>query len=265
MRYTYPQVRASYGGAKAEQERHDVMFRFFARPLSFPVAWLALNLGLSPNHVTYASLALNVAGLAMMASGSRSVMAWGVAIILFALVLDAADGNMARTAKRFSPLGEWLEGVGAYLLLACFHLSGGVGAWLALLGGAPVTAWPSSQDLGGGLVGAGAVAAAAITLATLVAGKFSIVFPSVERGKVVARAGDGVYGRLFTLGRNLSFSSGLVLPLTLAGVLLRRYELVLGFFALLNSGILLTLCGRCLWLALRVLRAPEGTDAGANS
>ena len=264
MVYTYRDVRASYGGAKALQERHDLMFRFFARPLSFPIAWLALSVGLAPNHVTYISLLLNIGGLGMMASGSRLLMAWGVVTVLVALVLDATDGNMARTAKRFSPLGEWLEGVGAYLLQAAFHLCGGIGAWLAFVRGTPVTAWPGAQEWSGALVAAGAVAAAAITLTTLVAAKFSMVFPSVDRGKVVARAGDGIYGQLFTLGRNLSFSSGLVLPLTLIGVLLRRYELVLGSFALLNLAILLTVTGRCVWLALHAMRSPEGVGAGTS-
>src|SRR5437016_7364720 len=124
MKFSYHDVRTSYGGAKAEQERHDLMFRWFARPLSFPVAWLALLVGLSPNDITYLSLLLNLVGLAFMASGVRAAMAWGVGIILFALVLDAADGNMARTAKRFSPLGEWLEGIGSYVLCAGFHLAG---------------------------------------------------------------------------------------------------------------------------------------------
>ena len=46
---------------------------------------------------------LNAAGIAMLASGRRLAMATGVAVLLVALVLDAADGNMARTARRFSP------------------------------------------------------------------------------------------------------------------------------------------------------------------
>ncbi len=29
--YAYREVRSSYGGVKAGQERHDVVFRFFAR------------------------------------------------------------------------------------------------------------------------------------------------------------------------------------------------------------------------------------------
>jgi phosphatidylglycerophosphate synthase len=249
MRYTYAAVLASYGGAKAEQERHDLMFRWFARPASFPVAWLALNLGLTPNAVTVVSLLLNLVGLGMMASGRPAAMAWGVGLILLSLILDAADGNMARTAQRFSPLGEWLEGVGAYVLQAGFHVAGGVGAWLALVGRTPVSAWPENSAWGGALVAGGAVAAGAITLTMLVAAKFSIVYPQVDRGKVVARKGGGFYGLLFTLGRNLSFASGLVLPLTLAGMVTRHYELVLGFFAVLNTGILLTVFTRCLLLS----------------
>jgi len=254
VQYTYRNVLASYGGAKAAQERHDLMFRWFARPLSFPVAWAALALGLTPNHVTWISLLLNAAGIAMLASGRRLAMATGVAVLLVALVLDAADGNMARTARRFSPVGEWLEGVGAYFLVAAFHVAGGIGAWLALVRGAPVTSWPATPALAGVLVAAGAIAAGAMTLTIMSAAKFSTVFPAVDRGEVVARMGRGLYGLLFTIGRNLSFASGLVLPLTLIGILARRYELVLGFFALLNSGILVVVFLRCLTLARHAVK-----------
>jgi phosphatidylglycerophosphate synthase len=251
MTFTYGDVLASYGGAKAEQERYDLMFRWFARPLSFPVAWLALRLGLSPNHVTYLSLVLNVAGLALMASGVRTAMAWGVGVIVFALVLDAADGNMARTAKRFSPVGEWLEGIGSYVLCAGFHLAGGIGAWRALLAREPVTHWPAAAVSGGWLIAFGAVAATSITMSILAAAKFSAVFPQVDRGQVVARMGVGFYGLLFTIGRNLSFASGLVLPLTLVGILNGRYELVLAGFAVVNVGMMLAVLTRCLLLATR--------------
>lgn len=249
--FSYLDVRASYGGAKAEQERHDLMFRFFARPLSFPVAWLALSLGLSPNHVTYLSLLLNLVGLALLAGGSRLVMVGGVAIILVALVLDAADGNMARTAKQFSPLGEWLEGIGSYVLCAGFHLAGGIGAWRALTTGSPVTGWPLGPAGGGWLVALGAAAATSITLSILTAAKFSSVFPNVDRGEVVARMGRGAYGVLFTIGRNLSFASGLVLPFTLLAIVVRRYEVVLVGFAALNAAMFVVVFLRCLRLALR--------------
>lgn len=257
MTFTYRDVRASYGGAKAAQERHDVMFRWFARPLSFPVAWLALNAGLSPNAVTYVSLVINLVGVGLMASGSRLPMVAGVVLTLLALVLDAADGNMARTARRFSPVGEWLEGLGSYLLCATFQLAGGIGAWLALVRGHPVTRWPDAPEWGGALVALGAVGAGAVTLAFLVGAKFTAVFPSVDREQVVARQGRGWYGLLFTVGRNLSFASGLVLPLTLVGILVGRYELVLGVFAILNTGMLLAVVARCYWLATRAVRQPD--------
>jgi len=212
-----------------------------------------------PNHVTYLSLAGNIAGLALMASGSREWMAGGVVLLLVSLVLDAADGNMARTMQRFSPFGEWLEGVGAYLLAAGFHLAGGWGAWMATLRGAPVTAWPATADQAGVLVVLGAVAAGSLTLSILIAAKFSVVFPSVDRGLIVARKGQGAYGLLFTVGRNLSFVSGLCLPLTLLGIWFRRYELVLGGFTLINLGVLVAIFARCWWAAAR---KPAGQPTG---
>lgn len=249
MAYSLRDVRASFGGAKAAQERFDLMFRFFARPLSFPVAWLALNAGLTPNAVTVVSLLMNLVGLGMLASGERQMMAGGVVTMLGSLVLDAADGNMARTAKQFSPLGEWLEGVGAYILQGAFHLAGGVGAWLALLHRTPVTRWPADPQFGGALVAMGAVAAASITLTMLIASKFTAVFPNIERNRIVARAGGGFYGLLFTIGRNLSFASGLVLPLTLVAIVAGAYEIVLVGFAGLNCAILAVVFVRCLGLA----------------
>jgi phosphatidylglycerophosphate synthase len=249
--YEYVKVRASYSGDKAFQERHDVVTRFFSRPLSFPVAWLALQVGLAPNHVTWLSLIMNAAGLGLMASGRRGWMAIGVGVILVALVLDAADGNMARTTKRFSPMGEWLEGVGAYLLCAGFHVAGGIGAWRALAAGDPVTQWPAAPAAGGWLVTSGAIAASGITLSILTASKFSAAYPGIDRGQVVARMGRGAYGALFTVGRNLSFASGLVLPFTLLGILLRRYEVVLVAYALLNTGMFAVLLVRCWLLGVR--------------
>lgn len=259
MHFSYRAVRASYTGAKAQQERHDVMFRWFARPLSFPVAWLGLALGMTPNQVTWLSLALNFVGLGLLATGIRTWMLTGVVVLLVALVLDAADGNMARTARQFSPVGEWLEGVGSYVLIAGFHVAGGIGAWLALVRGDPVTAWPA-PEWAGVLVAAGAIAAGSLSVAILAAAKFSTVFPTVDRGQVVARMGGGFYGLLFTIGRNLSFASGLVLPFTLLAIVLRRYEIVLLSFAVLNAAMLATVLLRCFRLGRR---AVAGTSSGS--
>lgn len=251
MKFSYRDVRASYSAEKAAQERHDVMFRWFARPLSFPVAWLALRLGLVPNHVTWLSLTGNCAALLLLTSGRGTFMALGVGVAMVSLVLDAADGNMARTARQFSPLGEWLEGVGAYVLYAGFHLAGGIGAWLSVVRGAPVVSWPVGSDWSGVLVVLGAVASTSITVAALAAAKFAFVFPTVDRDRLVAKKGGGAYGALFMVAKNLSAPHGLVLPLTLVGITVGRYELILGFFAAMNSAALLVFGWRCVVLATR--------------
>jgi len=178
-------------------------------------------------------------------------MAVGVGVALVSLVLDAADGNMARTARRFSPLGEWLEGVGAYVLYAGFHLAGGIGAWLSVVNGAPVVSWVPRSELSGLLVVLGAVASTSITLAALIAAKFASVFPNVDRGRLVAKKGGGAYGGLFTIAKNLSAPHGLVLPLTLVGIIVRGYELILGFYSIVNAAALLILFWRCVVLATR--------------
>jgi len=255
VKVSYRDVRAGYSDAKAQQERLDVMFRWFARPLSFPVAWVFLRWAWRPNSVTFLSLGGNVLGLALMVSGVRLWMMIGVVILLLALILGAADGNMARATRTFSPLGEWLEGVGAYVLYACYHFAGGLGAARSTSTVVPVVqaAWATPSRL----IALGAGASISITLAVLVAAKFSLTFPQIERESVVAKRGGGLYGALFTVGKNLSFPSGLVLPVTLIAIAVRRYEYLLIFFALANACMLVALLTRCLSLALRVSTTPE--------
>lgn len=257
MRMTYRQVRASYTPTKAAQERLDIMFRWFARPASFPVAWTLIRLGLSPNAVTLLSLGINLAGLALLGSGGQGLMLLGLALLLLGLVLDAADGNMARAMEVFSPLGEWLEGVGAYVLYASFHFLGGIGAYRSLTRPHAVVSLGTSPS---GVVICGGVASISITLAVMLAAKFSIAFPSVGREQVVAKRGNGIYGALFTIGRNLSFPSGTVLPITFLGIALARYELVLQFFAVANAAMLLAVATRCAILGVRAL--PPHDDRG---
>ncbi len=97
MRYTYPQVRASYGGANAEQERHDIMFRFFARAalLTGRVARAQPWFAAEPGDIPIAHPESPRTGL----DGERPPASHGEGSDdhLACPVLDAADGNMAGT------------------------------------------------------------------------------------------------------------------------------------------------------------------------
>jgi phosphatidylglycerophosphate synthase len=260
--YSLRDLWASWDAEKRAQDRLEPMIFFVIRPLSFPVTWVAFRAGLTANHVSALSLGVNLGGLGLMASGRPTAMVTGVALVLVALVLDCVDGTMARTTKRFTPMGEWLDALSAYLLYAGFHVCSGIGAWLSIVRGSPVVAWPADPAWGGALVALGAVAAAAMSIGVMMTAKFALVFQDVGRRRVVDRKGGGLYGVLFTIGRNLSFPSSLVLPITVLGMTARRLELVLAFYAVFNCTVLASLLGRCLTLARK---ASDSKSSGATS
>jgi len=236
MRYrlTLREIIDAHPPAKRAEDRGEPMVYFIARPLSFPLGWLALRFGMHPNDVSVIALLANLAGLGLMASGNRTCMLAGVVTVFVALVFDCVDGTMARATRQFTGTGAWIDALSAYLLYAGFHLAGGVGAWLALTRGAPVTHWPQAAASGGVLVVAGAIASAVMSFAVLANGKLKALFPQLDRYEVIDRTGRGFYGLAFTVARNLSFPSGLVIPITFVGIALRRYDVVLIGYAALN-------------------------------
>ena len=113
----------------AEKNRADSMWtRYILRPVSIPVAWVFLRLGISANMVSYLSALLCVVAGFLYSSGTES---WGViGALLFNIfaVLDCADGNIARTTNTTGPTGGWADALGGYVAYSTVLLSLGYAA-----------------------------------------------------------------------------------------------------------------------------------------
>ncbi len=83
--------------------------RLLHRRLSRPITRLAVAWGVGPNWITLASLAAGVAALACLAQGTPGLSLAGLALYVFAVVLDHADGEVARLTLTESRTGEWLD------------------------------------------------------------------------------------------------------------------------------------------------------------
>ncbi len=128
------QVRASYTPEKAREEAHgEWLAAVFYRPVSFWVTPFFMLAGLTPDAVTAlgfaVALAMPVAAWGLGATGFWAVAALGVTM----QVLDCVDGNIARTARRFSPVGPMLDGLCSLVFWALYFIAVG-----ALAGAEPV-------------------------------------------------------------------------------------------------------------------------------
>jgi phosphatidylglycerophosphate synthase len=161
--------------------RDSWLDRVFHRRLSQPVSRLAIRIGMSPNQVTLASLAAGLGGAWALAGGSAGAAALGLGLYLVAVVLDHADGEVARLTGTMSRVGHWLDiacdtAVHATLVLAMGVAAGRLGE--------------GSGPLLGALAAAGVVASAAA----------ASVWPLLDaaagpRGGRLARVLDGMGNR----------------------------------------------------------------------
>ena len=79
------------------------------RRLSRPVSRTAVALGISPNPITIASGVVGLIAAGVVALGTPAALIGGLLLYVLAVVLDHADGEVARLTLTESVLGEWLD------------------------------------------------------------------------------------------------------------------------------------------------------------
>jgi hypothetical protein len=144
--------------------------RLYMRRVSPGAVWIFARLGWSPNAVTVGFIVCGVAAGAIAALGGLASAVAAALLIQAYLLLDCADGELARWSGRTSVTGVYLDGIGHYL------------GETALLAGLGVRA-QGHLTWSGGYVSAGLAAA---VLAALVKAETDNV--------IVARAKCGLAG-----------------------------------------------------------------------
>ena len=165
----YVRVRGPRTAAEAEHRlygdlgspidtRLDVVLH---RRLSRPVSRTAVALGIGPNSITIASGVVGLAAAAAFALSTPAALVIGLLVYILAVVLDHADGEVARLTLTESAFGEWLDAVvdtvvhttlALALGLAASHLAGTglaagvVAAFGILIGGIIGKIWPPAPS-----------------------------------------------------------------------------------------------------------------------
>jgi phosphatidylglycerophosphate synthase len=100
--------------------------RFVLRPISFPVAWAALRMGLSPMAVSFFSALVSIAGGILFSWPDYILSSAGAALLNFFSVLDCVDGNMARTNGKAGPWGGWADAVMGFIAYTSVFFASGL-------------------------------------------------------------------------------------------------------------------------------------------
>lgn len=128
---TYKDVEDKAMPSEKREQCKDDWFSFYVgRKLAYLLTIPFLYSPLTPNHVTFISIALLIIGFGVncyAVSKALMMIAW-LCYFLWSL-LDAVDGNMARYRKQFSKLGDLYDTMGGYLAYAILFLGMGIGAF----------------------------------------------------------------------------------------------------------------------------------------
>ena len=140
------------------REVEELIDYYYHRPLAGLLVQLLLPLPFTPNQVTVASGLVGVlAGVAMgyVAVGADYWVAVGGGLLLLSILLDCADGQLARLRGIASPAGRILDGfvdafapTAVFVGQAVFLLAKGYSPWWVFPIGAPVGAslmWHAGQ------------------------------------------------------------------------------------------------------------------------
>jgi phosphatidylglycerophosphate synthase len=125
----------------AVKARDGFFTTFCISPYSRYIARWCARRGLTPNHVTTASLLTALIAAACAATGTRGGFVAAGVLLIASFVLDCTDGQLARYSLQYSTLGAWLDATfdrakeyAYYAGLALGAARGGDDVWALALG-----------------------------------------------------------------------------------------------------------------------------------
>jgi hypothetical protein len=118
----------SYPEHKRQSDRYKSFVYYFLRPVSFPVTYVLLKLGISANATTSFSIIMETIGCILIAFGGYPARIGGTLLIMLWAILDCVDGNIARFRKTGTLSGIFIDDFGAIVLYALLYLSVGISA-----------------------------------------------------------------------------------------------------------------------------------------
>lgn len=214
-------LKVGYTQKKVESEKIDLWLFYFARPLSWPLTWIFVKLGFSASAVTYISIVSVLAGSLLICVGNHTLQIIGILLFNLWIILDCVDGNIARYKKTFSKYGEFIDAVGGYFATTFLFSSLGYLSYRIISIDKPeifliLGFWATISSL----------------FSRLLYQKYKNVFESTD---TVIKPRDNTSSIPMVIAQNVGAASGLVLPISVAAILLSRPHYIVIFWSGINS------------------------------
>ena len=121
---TYKDVESKSMTPEKKKEACDDWFSFYVgRKLTYLMTIPLLYTSITPNAVTWCSIAALMVSFCVLFAASNTVLAvLGWFLFFLWSLLDGVDGNIARYKRQFSKVGDLCDTMGGYLAIAIAYL-----------------------------------------------------------------------------------------------------------------------------------------------
>jgi hypothetical protein len=128
-KYSLSQIKEAYA-QKREWEKQFPTIYYFSRPISFYLTYFIMKITDSPTHIVWFGLCVGLlACLCLLLVWHISIW-WGIILLMCFAILDAVDGNVARTSKKVTYYGKYLDGVIGEIIETSYPVFLGLGLYL---------------------------------------------------------------------------------------------------------------------------------------
>lgn len=230
MKYSFKSILESL--PKKKNSNSSWWVKLWVRRISFPITYLFINLGFSPNAVSVLSIFVTLAACACFCIATPGCIIAAIVLINLWLILDCVDGNIARCKKLKTVYGEFIDDIGGYFTVAFVYLAIGVCAFCK--GGAIIQAgnrW---------ILVAGAVSSICDLLARLINKdyvNFSNKRPDYQQDDYRTESKKSLSYIRRRIGKEIGIS-GMFMPLTIICAVFNAYDLMTLFYCAFNGAAL---------------------------
>ncbi len=224
------QIRALHKAdiKKSSEDDEALQARYYARPLSYPLAWFFIKLKWTANQITALALVMGLAGCVFLALQDYLLAIVGITLLQVRHLLDYADGTLARAMGTASNFGKWFDRTADEILDVVMPVCLGIGLY---------------PDYGLWAIVLGFVYALCHALSALSLIHIELIYKTPPHS--FYKPNPSLWGLLYQTGINLQSAAVLIL---LPFVLFKATLYYLVFYTLL------TFCEMALGMFIRVIK-----------
>jgi phosphatidylglycerophosphate synthase len=114
---------------------------FFYRELSLPITWFLVQTPITANQISLFWILVSIVGICLLATGNYTAAIFGALCLEFVILLDRADGDVARYKDERTLVGRFIDLAGHTIIKSTLFIGVSLGVywaqprlWVLLLG-----------------------------------------------------------------------------------------------------------------------------------